>query len=210
MAPLRIYAPMARRMMLSMTRHKHTHTGLVTPSLPQRLLTAMLQLFAMLVSSVSSTLQMTRRRLAAECHSDVTPAGLPRETSDTHQETEPAAQHRSPIALMLSSTQSVRPSKHEGALTPVSHTSPSPSVSPAPRAIHLPLPSRWRQAHHRDEGELPPSVRSTGGGGLRALARKTEGVRRGPRSGRIGPVDQFEQRTPERKRGRESHIRTPN
>ena len=35
---------------------------------------------------------------------------------------------------------------------------------------------------------------------MRALARKTEGVRRGPRSGRIGPVDQFEQRTPERKR----------
>ncbi len=171
MAPLRIYAPMARRMMLSMTRHKHTHTGLVTPSLPQRLLTAMLQLFAMLVSSVSSTLQMTRRRLAAECHSDVTPAGLPRETSDTHQETEPAAQHRSPIALMLSSTQSVRPSKHEGALTPVSHTSPSPSVSPAPRAIHLPLPSRWRQ---RNEGGVA-STAEGGGGGSPRLRGETEG-----------------------------------
>ena len=171
MAPLRIYAPMARRMMLSMTRHKHTHTGLVTPSLPQRLLTAMLQLFAMLVSSVSSTLQMTRRRLAAECHSDVTPAGLPRETTDTHQETEPAAQHRSPIALMLSSTQSVRPSKHEGALTPVSHTSPSPSVSPAPRAIHLPLPSRWRQ---RNEGGVA-SAAEGGGGGSPRLRGETEG-----------------------------------
>ena len=77
--------------MLGMTRHKHTHTGLVTPSLPQLLLTAMLQLFAMLVSSVASTLQMTRRRLAAECHSDVTPTALPRVKTDTHQETKPAA-----------------------------------------------------------------------------------------------------------------------
>ena len=110
--------------MLGMTRHKHTHTGLVTPSLPQLLLTAMLQLFAMLVSSVASTLQMTRRRLAAECHSDVTPAGLPRETTDTHQETEPvaASDYDCPIALMVSSTRSVRPSNHEGALTPVSYT----------------------------------------------------------------------------------------
>ena len=144
---------------------------------------------------------MTCRRLPAECHSDVTPAGLPRETTDTHQETEPAAQHRSSIALMLSSTQSVRSSNHEGVLTTVNHTSPSPSVSRAPHAIHLPRLRMGRQAHRRNEGELPPSVRSTGGGGLRALARKTEGVRRGPRSGRIGPVDQFEQRTPERKRG---------
>ncbi len=123
-----------------MTRHKHTHTGLVTPSPLDQWIDAMLQLFAMLVSSVRSTLQMTRRRLPAECHSDVTPAGLPRETSDTHQETEPAAQRRSPIALMLSSTQSVRSSNHEGVLTTASHTSPSPSVSHAPRAIHLPLP----------------------------------------------------------------------
>ena len=111
MALPRFYALVARRIMLGMTRHKHTHTGLVTPSPLDRWIDAMLQLFAMLVSSVASTLQMTRRRLAAECHSDVTPAGLPRETTDTHQETEPAAQHRSPIALMLSSAQSVRPSK---------------------------------------------------------------------------------------------------
>ncbi len=66
----------------------------------------MLQLFAMLVSSVSSTLQMTRRRLAAECHSDVTPAGLPRETSDTLKEPKAVPQ--------------------AGTLTTVSHTSPSP------------------------------------------------------------------------------------
>jgi len=154
-----------------MTRHKHTHTGLVTPSLPQLLLTAMLHLFAMLVSSVASTLQMTRRRLAAECHSDVTPAGLPRETTDTHQETEPAAQHRSSIALMLSSTQSVRSSNHEGVLTTVNHTSPSPSVSLTSSAIHLPLPSRWRQ---RNEGGVA-STAEGGGGGSPRLRGETEG-----------------------------------
>ncbi len=110
--------------MLVMTRHKHTHTGLVTPSLPQLLLTAMLHLCAMLVSSVSSTLQMTRRRLAAECHSDVTPTVLPREKTDINQETQTvaASDYDCPIALMVSSTQSVRPSNHEGVLTTVSHT----------------------------------------------------------------------------------------
>ena len=69
-----------------------------------------------------------------------------------------------------------RLSASEGrALTGVSHTSPSPS-SRALHAIHLPLLRMGRQAHSCDEGELPPSVRSTGGGGLRALARKTEGA----------------------------------
>jgi hypothetical protein len=85
-----------------MTRHKHTHTGLVTPSPLDRWIDAMLQLFAMLVSSVASTLQMTRRRLAAECHSDVTPADLPRETTDTFKEPEAVPQ--------------------DGTLTIVSHT----------------------------------------------------------------------------------------
>jgi len=49
------------------------------------LLTAALRLLAMLVSSVASTLQMTRRR-PAECHSDATPAALPREKADTKQQ----------------------------------------------------------------------------------------------------------------------------
>ena len=118
--PCKIYGARNGRILLPMTRHKHTHTGLVTPSLPQLLLTAMLHLFAMLVSSVASTLQMTRRRLAAECHSDVTPAGLPRETSDTNQETT-AAQHSSPITLILRDREAIV-SKDEGVLTPVSQT----------------------------------------------------------------------------------------
>ena len=104
-----------------MTRHKHAHTGLVTPQLPQLLLTAVLRVIAMLVSSVRSTLQMITRRPTVNA-TQTMPAGLPRETSDTNQETNTAAQHRSPIALMVSSTRSVRPSNHEGVLTPVSQT----------------------------------------------------------------------------------------
>jgi len=109
--------------MLGMTRHKHTHTGLVTPLLPQLLLTAMLHLFAMLVSSVASTLQMPRRRPPVNA-TQAMPAALPREKTDTHQETQPvaASDYDCPIALMVSSTQSVRSSNHEGVLTDVSHT----------------------------------------------------------------------------------------
>jgi arylsulfatase A-like enzyme len=69
-----------------MTRHKHEHTGLVTPSPLDHWIDVMLRVLAVLVSSVASTLQMTRRRLAAECHSDVTPTVLPREKSDTQQQ----------------------------------------------------------------------------------------------------------------------------
>jgi hypothetical protein len=52
----------SERILLPVTRHKHTHTGLVTPSLSQLLLTAMLRALAMLMSNVASTLQMPRRR----------------------------------------------------------------------------------------------------------------------------------------------------
>jgi len=151
-----------------MTRHKHTHTGLVTPSPLDRWIDAMLRVFAMLVQNVASTLQMIRRRPPV-IGTRETPAVLPRETSDTSKETH-AAQHRSPIALMLRRPKAV--SKHERVLTTVSHTSPSPSVSHAPRAIHLPLLRRWRT---RLRGTS--STAFGGGGGLRAIARKTEGAR---------------------------------
>ena len=126
-----------------MTRHKHAHTGLVTPSPLDRWIDATLRAFAMLVSSVAATLQMIRRHDRVNA-TRATPTVLPRETHDTLKE-QTAVQQDSPIALMLSSTQSVRPSKHERVLTTVSHTSPSPSVSHAMRAIHLPLLRRWRQ-----------------------------------------------------------------
>ena len=154
-----------------MTRHRHAQTGLVTPSPLDRWIDATLRVFAMLVLNVASTFQMEQLRPKRDWHTPYDEAALPRVKTDTHKE-QHAAQHRSQVALMVSSTQSVRPSNHERVLT-----APSPSVSLAPQAIHLPLLRRWRQtALRRDEGELPPSVRSTGGGGLRALARKTEGA----------------------------------
>jgi hypothetical protein len=76
--------------MLPMTRHKHTHTGLVTSSLSQLLLTAMLRALAMLMSNVASTLQMIIRRCPA-IGTRAMPADLPGETSDTNQEANPVA-----------------------------------------------------------------------------------------------------------------------
>ena len=85
-----------------MTRHKHAHTGLVTPQLPQHWLTAALRVFAMLVLNVASTLQMTRRRDPVIGTQDM-PSRLPRETTDTpSKETNPAVQpDSSPKALIL-------------------------------------------------------------------------------------------------------------
>ena len=154
------------------TRHKHAHTGLVTPQLPQLLLTAALRLIAMLVLNVAATLQMIRRR-GPVIGTQAMRSALPRETHDTFKEQQAAPQSSSPIALMLRSAAKLRVSKHEGVLTTMSHTSPSPSVSHAPRAIHLPLLRMGRQEFG---GELPPSVRSTGGGGLPRLRAETEGA----------------------------------
>jgi hypothetical protein len=136
----------------------------------------MLRAFAMLVLHVASTFRM-KARCSSVNATPTTPRNLPARTTDTQsKETNPAAQHHRPIALMVSSTQSVRPSNHEGVLTTVSHT---PSVSHATRAIHLPQCSALMEA---SRAPLPATKGTclhqlkTGGGGLRALARKTEGA----------------------------------
>ena len=107
----------------------------------------------MLVLNVASPLKMIRRRTRVNA-TRATPTDLPRAKTDTpQQETPSAAQHRSRT---------------------------TPSVSHALRAIHLPQFSTGggkQRTVAGNEGELPPPVRSTGGGGLRALERKTEGVR---------------------------------
>ena len=104
-----------------MTRHKHAQTGLVTPSPLDRWIDAMLRVFAMLVFHVVSTIQMCARRPVVNATRQM-PNALPRMTGDTIQETHLAAQPRSPIALIVSSERSSRPSNHEGVLTTVSHT----------------------------------------------------------------------------------------
>lgn len=64
--------------------------------------------------------------------------------------------------------------------------------------------SRRREGHHRPRRHPPVSLTTTSA--LMVISASPMRVRRtvsgGPRSGRIGPVDQFEQRTPERQRGR--------
>ncbi len=157
--------------MLPMTPAQTRANGLGNPSLPQLWLTTMLRMLVELVRNVASTFQMRWLRPKRDWHTPDDEAALPRVKTDTHQEANTAAQHRSPIALILSSAQSARPSKHEGVLATVSHTSPSPSVSHAPRAIHLPLPSRWRQ---RNEGGVA-STAEGGGGGSPRLRGETEG-----------------------------------
>ena len=125
--------------------------GFETPSLPQLLLTAMLRVLAELVLNLASTLQMIRRR----SHVNVTraaPPVLPRETSDTSKE-QLAVQPDSPKALMLSSTQSVRPSKHERVLT--TRATPTESFSGSPRESRL--------AHHRDCELTVPLIPATAG-----------------------------------------------
>jgi hypothetical protein len=147
----RIYGAAGRGIIQPMTRHKTAQTGLGTPQLPQLLLTAVLRAFAMLVLHVASTLQMIRRRPAV-IGTQPTPTDLPQAKTDTHQETNPAAQHRSPT---------------------------TPSVSHAPRAIHLPQSSTGggKQRTVATKGNLPPPVRSTGGGGSPRLRGETEGGR---------------------------------
>ena len=106
--------------MRPMTRHKHAHTGLVTPQLPQLLLTAVLRMLAMLVLNVASTFQMKQLHPKRDWHTPDDEAALPRVKIDTLKQ-QHAVQQDSPIALMLRSAAKLRVSKHEGVLTVVSH-----------------------------------------------------------------------------------------
>jgi hypothetical protein len=168
-----------------MTPAQTRANGLGNPSLPQLWLTAMLRLLVELVRNVASTFQMRSFPLKRDWHTPDDEAALPRVKTDTHQETNTAAQHRSPIALILSSAQSVRQSKHEGVLATVSHASPSPSVSLATQAIHLPLLRRWRQRtrrgsclHRRRRGRwIAASSRRDGGGKPHPQRKRTKGTR---------------------------------
>ncbi len=96
-----------------MTRHKHAHTGLVTRSPLDRWIDATLRAFAMLVHYVASTLQMIQLNVIRDWHTPDDEAALPRVTSDTHHKETIAVPYDSPLALILSRTQSVRPSKDE-------------------------------------------------------------------------------------------------
>ena len=117
-----------------------THANEVgSPSLPQLWLDALLRLFVELVQNVVATLRLTPLRPLRDWHTETAEMSHPAETTDPTKEPH-AAQHRSPIALMLSSTQSVRPSKHERVLT--TRATPTESFSALCREPRL--------AQHRD------------------------------------------------------------
>ena len=142
----------------------------------------MLRLFVELVHHVASTLQMIRRREPVNATQPMS-TDLPQAKIDTQSKETNAVPHDSPIALILRSAAKLRVSKDEGALT-------TPSVSLGSRqAIHLPHTACGggnRAPMSATKGTLPPPVRSTGGGGLRALARKTEGA--APRTPQSEPL----------------------
>ena len=97
----RTYGPLGRGIIHPMTRHKHAHTGLVTPQLPQLWLTAVLRMLAMLVLHVASTLQMICRRDPV-IGTQAMLSDVPKAKTDTqHKETPPAANPSSPKALNL-------------------------------------------------------------------------------------------------------------
>ena len=154
-----------------MTRHKHAQTGLVTPQLPQHWLTAALRVFAMLVLHVASTLQMIRRREPVNA-TQPTPANLPQAMTDTQSQETNAVPQDSPT---------------------------TPSVSLGSRqAIHLPHTpcGGGNQRTVATKGNLPPPVRSTGGGGSPHLRGETEGaLPHTPKSGSVHPMHAFPAKT---------------
>ena len=157
-----------------MTRHKHAQTGLVTPQLPQLLLTAVLRMLAMLVHHVTSTLQMIRRREPVNATQPM-PTDLPQAKTDTQPKETNAVPHDSPIALILSSTRSVRPSKDEGVLTACHPGNAKRYPGPIVRARHTINGSRRSlrsagmttigeteaEQHARSHNNAPPSLRSS-------------------------------------------------
>ncbi len=176
--PLGIYVAAGRGILPRMTRHKHAQTGLGIPQLPQLLLTAVLRMLAMLVLHVASTLQMKDRGASVNA-TPTMPLDLPRAKTDTQpKETTHAVQPDSLTSAHAEQARfASRPSKHERVLTALSTT---PSVSLGSRqAIHLPQFSTGggKQRSVATKGNLPPSVRSTGGGGSPRLRGETEGVR---------------------------------
>ena len=165
-----------------MTRHKHTHTGLVTPSPLDRWIDATLRLFAMLVLNVAATLRMIPRR-GPVIGTQAMPMALPRETHDTFKEPQAVQQDSPSISAHAEQRSSAaRPSKHARGLTDMSHTSPSPSVSLTTSAIHLPLLRMGRQTALRRLRLRGIASTAFGGGGGSPRSGLTEGVRHAHRS----------------------------
>ncbi len=144
-----------------MTRHKHAHTGLVTPQLPQQWLTAALRVFAMLVLNVVSTFQMKQLRLKRDWHTPDGEAALPRVTSDTIKEPQSVAASDTPIMRQTPACHPGSAKRYPGPIHPVRHTS---QWFPALRfaAAGMTIIAPFEAAHPaRSHNPAPPSLRSS-------------------------------------------------
>ena len=145
---------------MPMTRHKHAQTGLVTPQLPQLLLTAVLRAFAMLVSIVASKLQMRPRRLPV-IGTRKMPDALPRVTSDTIKETQSVAASDTPIMHPTPACHPGSAKRYPGPIHPVGRTS---QWLPAPRyaaAGMTTIGAIENVQPARPHNPAPPSLRSS-------------------------------------------------
>ena len=150
--PRRSDRPSSARIIPLMTPVR-THANEVgSPSLPQLLLDALLRLFVELVQNVVATLRLRRSGQTCDWHTGPIANALPEEKTDPIKEIH-AVQPDSPIALMLSSTQSVRPTKHERVLT----TRATPTES------FLALCRESRLAHHRGRQLIVPLIPAKAG-----------------------------------------------
>ena len=213
-----IVRPPSAHILMPMTPARTASYGVSNPPPLQLWLHAVLMLFAELVSRAVSTLQMVRVRCTRDWHTKAPHADLPRETSGIcaherilrddrrsapipqdeasgrNQEGSPRHKRETIQALMVSSTQSVRPSNHKSGLTALSagsveHAFPAPclpklqerrqkagiqSVRNAHASRGNPLPSFRAQAHCAEDPE--PRCQAH-----RLSSRK-------PRSGYPGPI----------------------
>ena len=143
-----------------MTRHKHAQTGLVTPQLPQLLLTAVLRAFAMLVLNVASTLQMIRRHDRVNA-TRAMPTVLPRVTSDTIKETQSVAASDTPVMHPTPACHPGSAQRYPGPIHPVGCTSQwFPALRFATAGMTIIASSEGMQPA-RPHNPAPPSLRSS-------------------------------------------------
>jgi len=144
-----------------MTRHKHAQTGLVTPQLPQLLLTAALRAFAMLVHYVASTLQMIRRHARVNA-TRAMPTVLPRAKTDTQQqEPQSVAASDTPIMHPTPACHPGSAKRYPGPIHPVGRTSQwFPALRFATAGMTIIAPSEGVQPAC-SINPAPPSLRSS-------------------------------------------------
>jgi len=144
-----------------MTRHKHAHTGLVTPQLPQLLLTAALRAFTTLVHIVASTLQMICRHRPV-IGTQAMPTDLPKAKTDTQsKETTPAAKHSSPPHSAHPEQRSfaARPSKDERDTTGCHPGNAKPKKQQCPGPTHhVGQTAKWFPALRYASGGMTTEV----------------------------------------------------